>query len=189
MGGEGAYNTSSSAVVTQVQLATLLHDLHAMAKEQRVASPSHTEGALRESASHPSHDEMGPLTAGAAADALDAILRGEALSTATMLQLLSAGGAALREESTVVDLQDATTVTVVGDLHGDMPSLMSVLRLAREAGAKGTSSFGCSSAHPIVFNGDFVDRGTHGMEVLCALLLLKLAHGTDGRAVVLLRGK
>ena len=46
----------------------------------------------------------------------------------------------------------------------------------------------CGAPSPtniLVFNGDFVDRGHNGIEVLASLALLKLA---DPRSVLLLRG-
>jgi hypothetical protein len=46
-------------------------------------------------------------------------------------------------------------VTVVGDLHGQVPDLLCLLRLADLP----------SPHHRIVFNGDFVDRGDNGCEV------------------------
>ena len=68
---------------------------------------------------------------------------------------------------------------VVGDMHGCIVSLQQVLKLLKPA---------LQDPHQhclIIFNGDFVDRGTHSLEVMATLLLLKLAYPHN---VVLLRG-
>jgi len=54
---------------------------------------------------------------------------------------------------------------VVGDLHGQLADLLHILR---EGGQPDDSTF-------YVFNGDFVDRGPHGVEVLLVLFSLMLA--------------
>eukprot|EP00466_Bigelowiella_natans_P020959 jgi/Bigna1/71881/fgenesh1_pg.17_\ len=55
-------------------------------------------------------------------------------------------------------------VTVVGDLHGDLDDLLMIL-----------DSVGMpSEEHTIIFNGDFVDRGQHGVEVLAVILAMKI---------------
>ena len=94
--------------------------------------------------------------------------------TALKLALDSAASAA-GQDRTVVDLTDRTMVSIVGDLHGCALSLRHVMGIV---GAPSESS-------AIVFNGDFVDRGANGVEVLASLALLKACHPRD---VVLLRG-
>jgi len=55
-----------------------------------------------------------------------------------------------------------TKIHVVGDLHGSLPDLITIL-----------NRFGYPSAtNTYVFNGDFVDRGLHSTEVLSVLLAL-----------------
>jgi serine/threonine-protein phosphatase with EF-hand domain len=53
-------------------------------------------------------------------------------------------------------------VTVVGDIHGQLYDLLHILD---EAGMP-------SLKHKYVFNGDFVDRGPYGVEVMCILMAL-----------------
>ncbi|KAL1523674.1 hypothetical protein AB1Y20_018608 [Prymnesium parvum] len=163
--------------VEKLRLASLLHELRAMAREKGAID---VRWKARAAAA-----EHAPLTPGGAADALASLVRGERPPAGAMLRVLRQGAAALHAEPTVVDLRHARGVTVVGDLHGCLPSLRNVLRLCRSLRGKADSSFGCSAESPLVFNGDFVDRGEHGIEVLCSLLLLKLAQPA---AVVLLRG-
>lgn len=56
-------------------------------------------------------------------------------------------------------------LTVVGDIHGQLPDLLHILD---ESGMP-------SATNKYVFNGDFVDRGPHGVEVICILLALNAA--------------
>ena len=51
-------------------------------------------------------------------------------------------------------------ITVVGDIHGSLPDLLSTFRLTGYP----------SPSNNYIFNGDYVDRGPHGVEVLCLLL-------------------
>ncbi len=63
-----------------------------------------------------------------------------------------------------VDMDEDTTVTVVGDLHGQLNDLLHILS--------------CNFPSPkskYIFNGDFVDRGPDGVEILILLFLLILA--------------
>jgi len=72
-------------------------------------------------------------------------------------------------------LQPEDTVTVVGDLHGQLQDLIYILE---------NSGFP-SETHKYVFNGDFVDRGPDGLEICVILLALQLA---DPTSVFLNRG-
>ena len=55
-------------------------------------------------------------------------------------------------------------ITVVGDLHGQLEDLFSIFTI---------NGLPCEKNH-YLFNGDFVDRGTRGAEVLFALCALKV---------------
>eukprot|EP01061_Rhynchopus_euleeides_P017626 TRINITY_DN29265_c0_g1_i1.p1 TRINITY_DN29265_c0_g1~~TRINITY_DN29265_c0_g1_i1.p1 ORF type:complete len:761 (+),score=269.98 TRINITY_DN29265_c0_g1_i1:54-2336(+) len=57
-------------------------------------------------------------------------------------------------------------ITVVGDLHGQLSDLLYILE------TQGMPS----PNHHILFNGDYVDRGESGVEVLLILLVLSLLH-------------
>eukprot|EP01084_Bolivina_argentea_P239361 402330_1 len=63
-----------------------------------------------------------------------------------------------------VDMDEETTVTVVGDLHGQLRDLLHLL----------SCNFP-STKNKYVFNGDFVDRGPDGVEILIILFMLMLA--------------
>lgn len=57
-------------------------------------------------------------------------------------------------------------ICIVGDLHGELKDLEQILEIHGPPGPKSR----------YVFNGDFVDRGTHGVEVLLVLLCLKILY-------------
>ena len=82
-------------------------------------------------------------------------------------RLLSDAQKVLKKEPTVVDVRVpvGARVNVVGDTHGQFHD---VLRLFLSAGLP-------SETNLFVFNGDFVDRGAWGVEVLTTLLSWKLA--------------
>jgi predicted phosphodiesterase len=73
-----------------------------------------------------------------------------------------------KSEPTIVDipLERDTKVIVVGDIHGQFPDLITILRDTGLPGPRQT----------IVFNGDFVDRGPAGVEVLLCLFCMKLQY-------------
>ena len=54
---------------------------------------------------------------------------------------------------------------MVGDLHGSFADLYKIFQ---ELGPPGED-------HVLIFNGDFIDRGAFGLEVLMLLLALKIA--------------
>lgn len=95
------------------------------------------------------------------------LLRGERLDAGELSLLLVAGRTALELEPRIVDIEVSERATVVGDLHGSLRDLRAALDIG---GAP-------SSKNVVVLNGDFVDRGPDGVEVLAAVVALKLAFG------------
>ncbi|VDD79170.1 unnamed protein product [Mesocestoides corti] len=89
------------------------------------------------------------------------------------------------EEATVIlqavpNIQTASTtlsqrITICGDLHGQVEDLTLIFNM------NGLPDI----FNPYIFNGDFVDRGSHSMEVLIILLCCLIAHPS---AVYLNRG-
>jgi len=71
---------------------------------------------------------------------------------------------------------------IFGDLHGQLTDMLSAFRTFnyphREAG-------GDLSTTSYIFNGDFVDRGKHGLEIVTILFALKVCHPDK---VMLVRG-
>ena len=100
-------------------------------------------------------------------DLLQATLRGRRIDLSTVETLLDASTDHFRKSPRMValpKLRGDQQVTVVGDLHGSLTDLNTVLGLMGDP----------SVNNHIVFNGDFADRGEHGVEVIaivCALVL------------------
>lgn len=63
-----------------------------------------------------------------------------------------------------ITLDDRNQVTVIGDVHGQLFDVLNIFHLNGLPTEKA----------PYLFNGDFVDRGIYGVEVMCVLLSLKL---------------
>ncbi len=80
----------------------------------------------------------------------------------------------------LVKLEPVGEAVVVGDLHGDLESLATILRSSGF-----TQRMAKSKEAVMVFLGDYGDRGVHSAEVYYALLRLKLAFPEQ---VILLRG-
>lgn len=79
----------------------------------------------------------------------------------------------------------ASDVCFVGDLHGSVHSLVRNLWRLVALGRLGNDFKLVNKNQYIIFNGDFVDRGAYGVEVIYTLLRLKLANWDN---VFLLRG-
>ena len=77
-----------------------------------------------------------------------------------------------------------TEAFIFGDIHGDVQSLIKSLDALHKEGYF-DDNFKIKKPCYFIFLGDYVDRGTDGIEVLYALLRLKCENPT---AVVLLRG-
>ena len=165
--------------VQKVRLASLLFDLEAMAREKQ---PSPAAPAVDEPVSSLDALDMvrlpKVLSAGAALDTLDPLSRGDRLHPECLLRLLQQASVALAGEPPLLDLQAVDELMVVGDLHGSMESLRLALAACDAADR-------LAPGRSLLFNGDFVDRGSESVEVLASLLLLKHAHPTS---VWLLRG-
>ncbi len=88
-----------------------------------------------------------------------------------LLELLQAYTSTVREEKAIVMEKSYLPIVFIGDIHGDLEVLNVVDRWVGKA--------------PIVFLGDYVDRGNEGVEVLTTLLTWKLE---QKEKVFLLRG-
>jgi serine/threonine-protein phosphatase with EF-hand domain len=74
-----------------------------------------------------------------------------------------------------IDIPEGCKMTVVGDIHGQLPDLLHILD---ESGLP-------ADDNRYIFNGDFVDRGPHSVECICILLAF---YASDPQNVVLNRG-
>lgn len=97
-----------------------------------------------------------------------------AAKTAVILQLARAAKKVLASEPTLVDV--GAPVRIFGDIHGQFRDMLLLLQDFPFDGEHGTT---------YVFNGDFVDRGRHQLEVITLLMALKIAFP---HCVQLLRG-
>ncbi len=104
-------------------------------------------------------------------------LSASALSVEDTLKLLSDARGALHSLPNIEDVivNESGAAHVVGDLHGHLHDLLSIIE-----------TFGWPSENcKYVFDGDFLDRGAWGVEVLLVLFVLKM-HWP--KCVFLLRG-
>mmetsp|Transcript_9681 Transcript_9681/g.16108 ORF Transcript_9681/g.16108 Transcript_9681/m.16108 type:complete len:630 (-) Transcript_9681:27-1916(-) len=193
--------------VQRIRMAQILHDLHHLAKTypaggndtsvkiQRQGTMRRVWKFVRRPFSRGKNNEevetirnVGTLAAGCNFDAMTPKKAHEIIEelteqnghfdTPTLLRLLQSATKLLKQDETLVDMRGvAETVSIVGDLHGSLSSLNFILEAIGDVGGK--------TKKAVIFDGDFVDRGNESLEVLCILLLLKLAHPQH---VVLLRG-
>ncbi len=69
--------------------------------------------------------------------------------------------------TTYMTVDNVSKITVVGDLHGQLTDLLHILD---EGGLPNENN-------KFIFNGDFVDRGAHGFEVVFIIFLLYVVYG------------
>jgi diadenosine tetraphosphatase ApaH/serine/threonine PP2A family protein phosphatase len=112
-----------------------------------------------------------------AREIIETFRKGGRLGNTVVMKLLRRAYALLKTYDNTVKVTVPTggKVTVVGDIHGQLVDLIHILD---ESGLP-------SDTNKYVFNGDFVDRGKHGVEVVCILLALFVS---DPANVVLNRG-
>ena len=102
-----------------------------------------------------------PLTEVAVLRLLEGFCRGEQLARADVHRLIEAEAAFLGGLPNVVDakIEASTPLAVVGDLHGQLADLVHLFRCVGFPSAE----------RPFLFNGDFVDRGELGIEIVLTL--------------------
>jgi serine/threonine-protein phosphatase with EF-hands len=126
------------------------------------------------------HDYMlpkGPITSDVAKKIVTVYQRNGKLSLKSIQKILRIVYKTLKDRPNIslVEIKKGEKLTIVGDLHGQVSDLLHILD---ESGWP-------SSNNKYIFNGDFVDRGSHGIEVVCILLSLVAAMP---EAVLLNRG-
>jgi hypothetical protein len=111
----------------------------------------------------------GPVTAAVSMTVLELYKRGGTLSLKSVHKLLKLSYRTLRKLPNITYIKAATgqdRVTVVGDIHGQLYDLLHIV-----------TECGPPSAHvKYLFNGDFVDRGSCGVECMCLLMAMMLGH-------------
>ena len=101
------------------------------------------------------------------------------LSVEQIYQLCIGARDIVREEKNIVNIQAPSKV--FGDIHGHLKEILVLLRQF------GTPNHYTGDVELVsyVFNGDFVDRGPHSLEVICLLFSLKVLYPEQ---VYLIRG-
>lgn len=107
----------------------------------------------------------------------DASLTKTVISTADAKRIIKETVSIIAAEPNIVDISvpEGGVVRIIGDIHGHLYDFSSILEHTGYPNRKNV----------LLFNGDYVDRGSWGTEVLLILCLLKLC---DPRRVFLLRG-
>lgn len=158
----------------RMKLARFLHELAELARSKQSSPPS-LKRYQTEWLGHQDHGtvdlrgiDIRHLRTGEAMYILEQVLhKGGKLSIKAVVQICQQASQVLLKEATLVDKRNVDHVTVVGDLHGSLPSLQKALELAGD--------FRGDPNRCLVFDGDFVDRGDDSLEVFLVLLLLKIA--------------
>jgi Ca2+-binding EF-hand superfamily protein len=162
----------------RMKLARFLHELMDLARKSQQSPVKNLKRYKTEWLDHHDHGTIDlrginirQLKTGEAMYIIEQILnKGGKLCIKSIVQICQLATEVLLREPTLLDRRnDRKThhVTVVGDLHGSLPSLQKVLELADD--------FRGDPNHCLVFDGDFVDRGDDSLEVFMVLLLLKIA--------------
>lgn len=113
-----------------------------------------------------------------ASEIIEVYRKGGKLSRKAVVKILRKAYKALQKQKNVtrLEVEQGCKLTVVGDLHGQLSDLLHIID---EAGMP-------SPTNKFVFNGDFVDRGEHGLEIVVILFAMYVAEG--GNIVALNRG-
>lgn len=109
----------------------------------------------------------GLITVSGAKSVVDLYRRGGRLSNHAVHKLLRVSQKSLKEKPNIskVKVGPGDRLTIVGDLHGQIADLLHIIE---QSGMP-------SKTNKYIFNGDFVDRGEHGLEVVSMILALHCA--------------
>ena len=109
----------------------------------------------------------GPITMTEVKAIIDIYKHGGKLSKKSVQKILQLSFQSLKvlPNTTKIYVGKNVRLFVVGDIHGQLPDLLHII-----------DEFGLpSTTNKIIFNGDFVDRGPCGVEVMCVMLALYIA--------------
>jgi hypothetical protein len=103
------------------------------------------------------------------------VSKGKLLNHNCVVRMLMKIRDILRPLPNICEIKNVGQVKVMGDTHGQLQDLLFVF-----------NEFGYPSVEcPYLFNGDYVDRGSQGLEILLVLFAFKIA---DSRIIYLNRG-
>ena len=122
-------------------------------------------------------NKTAPLSATVVEGIIEVCRHGGKLSSNTVMKLLRRTYALLKQcgNTRKITVPQGGKLTIIGDLHGQLSDLLYIID---ESGLP-------SATNKFVFNGDFVDRGENGVEVICILMALYLS---EPQNVILNRG-
>jgi hypothetical protein len=111
-----------------------------------------------------------PLTLHSVLTMMDSFKHDHMLHYKYLMILLIKARKLFNEEKTLqeINFEPDCTITVVGDLHGQLQDLFTILKIKGVPGPKNW----------YLFNGDFVDRGPKGVEVFATLCAFKILFPT-----------
>lgn len=109
----------------------------------------------------------GPVTIATVQEIINVYEKRGKLSVDSVHKILKLAYRLLKKQpnTTPVIIGPSDRLNVVGDIHGQLADLLHILS---ESGLPSTSN-------KYIFNGDFVDRGPYGVEVMCVLLAMYIA--------------
>ena len=84
-----------------------------------------------------------------------------------------------RVRNALIELEIPENLVIVGDLHGDLKSLLLILREIKY------ENFLANANNKLVFLGDYADKGNHSIEVLHNIIQLKCRYPDS---IILMRG-
>ncbi|OHT17546.1 hypothetical protein TRFO_02607 [Tritrichomonas foetus] len=110
-----------------------------------------------------------------AIEVMNIVERFELLSPEITLEMMATMCEIMAPLPNVVNIPDVNEIFVVGDTHGQLQDVLNIFK-----------KFGNPSAkRPYLFNGDYVDRGSQGLEILLILFAWKIA---DDKCIYINRG-
>lgn len=113
----------------------------------------------------------GKIDSKAAAEIIEVYRHGGKVSRKTVVKILRRAYKILQKQPNVTHIQipAGTRLNVVGDLHGQLSDLLHIID---ESGLP-------DKTNRFIFNGDFVDRGEKGLEIVVILFALLVAEGPE----------
>mmetsp|Transcript_2339 Transcript_2339/g.3329 ORF Transcript_2339/g.3329 Transcript_2339/m.3329 type:complete len:807 (+) Transcript_2339:30-2450(+) len=118
--------------------------------------------------SKPGLDLQGPLTLDFVTAMMDRFRANNCVDAEVASEIIDQAARIFSEEPNIVRITvpKGKTMVVVGDIHGQLDDLLHIFKL------KGFPS----ATNMYLFNGDFVDRGTHSVEVVLTLFAFKVLY-------------
>ncbi|KAE9362136.1 hypothetical protein PF008_g347 [Phytophthora fragariae] len=156
------------------QFKTAEHTLTQLTKKQQSLTRTISEVAVAEikiDSEYAGPHLVWPLELSNVLEILDSFKTTQILHYKYVLEILKEGVKSLAPLPTLqeITLVEGEKITVIGDLHGQLQDLFSIFSI------NGLPT----RTNKYLFNGDFVDRGMYGTEVVMTILLFRLLYPTS----------